>query len=137
MIAFIDEHRGAHGGEPICKLLPIAPSTYRAHAAARRDPGKLSARVRRDAALGEDIRRVFEESFSVYGARKVWRQLQRERQDVARCTVERLMRSLGLQGRRAPIPTKAPVCNGIMPPGDSGIMAPPFNGMSPPGRRVR
>jgi transposase InsO family protein len=66
--------------------------------AARRDPGKLSARARRDDALGEDIRRVFSENFSVYGARKVWRQLRREGIDVARCTVERLMRRMGLQG---------------------------------------
>ena len=98
MIAFIDENRERYGVEPICKVLPIAPSTYRAHAAARRDPSKRSARARRDAGLAETIRRVFTENFSVYGARKVWRQLRREGKDVARCTVERLMRGLGLQG---------------------------------------
>jgi putative transposase len=98
MIGFIDENRGSYGVEPICKVLPIAPSTYRAHAAARRDPNRLSARARRDAALGEEIRRVFLENFSVYGARKVWRQLRREGEDVARCTVERIMRRVGLQG---------------------------------------
>jgi putative transposase len=98
MIAFIDDHRGAHGVEPICKVLPIAPSTYHAHVAKRRDPAKLSARARQDAALRIDIRRVFEENFRVYGVRKVWRQLKREGFDVARCTVSRLMRDMGLQG---------------------------------------
>jgi transposase InsO family protein len=98
MIAFIDDHREVHGVEPICKVLPIAPSTYWAHAAARRDPGRLSPRARRDAALCEQIRRVYAENFSVYGARKIWRQLRREGEDAARCTVERLMRSMGLKG---------------------------------------
>src|SRR5438270_14039946 len=96
MIAFIDDHRGAHGVEPICKVLPIAPSTYHAHVANRRDPAKLSARARQDAALKIDIRRVFEENFRVYGVRKVWRQLKREGFDVARCTVSRLMHDMGL-----------------------------------------
>ena len=63
MIAFIDDHREAHGVEPICKVLPIAPSTYHAHAAKRADPGKLSARAQRDADLKPQIRRVFEENF--------------------------------------------------------------------------
>ena len=105
MIAFIDDHRGAHGVEPICKVLPIAPSTYHAHAAKRRDPAKLSARARQDAALKIEVRRVFDQNFSVYGVRKVWRQLRREGFDVARCTVSRLMRDMGLQGalrRRTP-----------------------------------
>jgi putative transposase len=98
MIAFIDDHRGAHGVEPICKVLPIAPSTYHAHVAKRRDPAKLSPRARQDAALKIEVRRVFDENFSVYGVRKVWRQLKREGFDVARCTVSRLMRDMGLQG---------------------------------------
>jgi transposase InsO family protein len=98
MIAFIDDHREAHGVEPICKVLPIAPSTYHAHAAKRRDPAKLSGRARQDAALKIEVRRVFEENFRVYGARKVWRQLKREGFDVARCTVSRLMRDMALQG---------------------------------------
>ncbi|QHP66022.1 IS3 family transposase [Bradyrhizobium sp. LCT2] len=98
MIAFIDDHRGAHGVEPICKVLPIAPSTYHAHVAKRRDPAKLSVRAKQDARLKIEVRRVFEENFSVYGARKVWRQLKREGFDVARCTVSRLMRDMGLQG---------------------------------------
>ena len=84
MIAFIDDHRGAHGVEPICKVLPIAPSTYHAHVAKRRDPAKLSARARQDAALKIEVRRVFDQNFSVYGVRKVWRQLKREGFDVAR-----------------------------------------------------
>ena len=98
MSAFIDDHRGAHGVEPICKVLPIAPSTYHAHAARRADPEKLSARAKRDMVLKPEIARVFAENFEVYGVRKVWRQLQRESFAVARCTVERLMRGMGLQG---------------------------------------
>jgi transposase InsO family protein len=98
MIAFIDEHRAIHGVEPICRVLPIAPSTYHAHAARRADPGKLPARAQRDAALQIEIGRVYEENFRVYGVRKVWRQLLREGSAVARCTVARLMRTMGLQG---------------------------------------
>jgi putative transposase len=98
MIAFIDDHREAYGVEPICRVLPIAPSTYRAHAARRRDPGTAPARVRRDAVLRGKIRGVFDSNFQVYGVRKVWRQLRREGEDVARCTVARLMRDMGLQG---------------------------------------
>jgi putative transposase len=98
MIAFIDEHRARHGVEPICRVLPIAPSTYHAHAARRADPGKLPARAQRDVTLRTEIRRVYEENFRVYGVRKVWRQLLREGIAVARCTVARLMRTMGLQG---------------------------------------
>jgi putative transposase len=98
MIAFIDDHRQAHGVEPICKVLQIAPSTYHAHAARRRDPARHCSRSRRDATLMPEISRVFEENFRVYGVRKVWRQLLREGHAVARCTVIRLMRSMGLQG---------------------------------------
>ena len=98
MIAFIDDHRALYGVEPICKVLPIAPSTYRAHAARRADPGRLPARVKRDAALMAEIRRVYEANFRVYGVRKVWRQLARDGIVVARCTVARLMRSMGLAG---------------------------------------
>ena len=107
MIAFIDDHRGAYGVEPICKVLPIAPSTYRAHAAKRSDPAKLSARAKQDAIRKIEIRRVFAENFDVYGVRKVWWQLRREGEDIARCTVERLMRSMGLQGviRGKPVKT--------------------------------
>ena len=107
MIAFIDDHREAHGVEPICKVLPIAPSTYHDHVAKRVDPAKLSSRARRDAALQAEITRVFEANFRVYGVRKVWRQLRREGLDVARCTVARLMRTMGLEGiiRGKPIRT--------------------------------
>ena len=98
MIAFIDDHRAAYGVEPICRVLPIAPSTYHAHAARRVDRGKLPARARSDAALRIEIRRVFEANFCVYGVRKVWRQLAREGIAAARCTVARLMRAMGLQG---------------------------------------
>jgi putative transposase len=98
MIAFIDEHRATFGVEPICRLLQIAPSTYYAHVAQRRDPHKGSARSRRDATLSTEIKRLFEANFEVYGVRKVWRQLRREGVRVARCTVERLMRSLGIRG---------------------------------------
>jgi len=98
MIAFIDDHRDVYGVEPICKVLPIAPSTYHDHFARRADPGKLAARTRQDMALKPEIARVFAEHFEVYGARKVWRQMLREGFTIARCTVERLMRDLGLQG---------------------------------------
>ena len=98
MIAFIDDHRGAYGVEPICKVLPIAPSTYYAQVARRADPTKRSARARSDAALTIEIWRVFEGNFQVYGVRKVWRQLRREGFDVARCTVARLMKAMDLQG---------------------------------------
>ena len=107
MIAFIDDHRGEHGVEPICAVLPIAPSTYHSHAARRADPSLLPRRATRDAGLMPLIARVFEENFEVYGVRKVWRQLQREGQEVARCTIERLMQSMGLQGviRGKPVKT--------------------------------
>jgi putative transposase len=95
MIAYIDATRDRFGVEPICQLLPIAPSTY--HAARHRPP---SARRRRDTELKAEIRRVHAEHFGVYGARKLWRQLHREGIAVARCTVERLMGELGLQGVR-------------------------------------
>jgi putative transposase len=98
MIAFINDHRGVYGVEPICKVLPIAPSTYHEHMARRRDPSRLPARARRDSALKREIRRVFDENFAVYGARKVWHQMNREGIRVARCTVERLMQTMGLAG---------------------------------------
>ena len=107
MIAFIDDHREAHGVEPICKVLPIAPSTYHAHVAKRRR--SRPAVGAGEAGCGPEARdaRVFEENFGVYGVRKVWRQLQREGFDVARCTVARLMRQMGLEGviRGKPIRT--------------------------------
>jgi hypothetical protein len=94
MIAFIDDHRAAHGIEPICRVLPIAPSTYHDHAAKRADPSRLSARARRDAGLQTDIKRVWDANFPVYGVRKVWRQLQREAIAAPRCQVARLITSI-------------------------------------------
>ena len=98
MIAFIDEHRAAYGVEPICRVLPIAPSTYHEHAARRADPSRMPDRTKRDAELRQKVQRVFEESLRVYGVRKVWRQLRRKGVPVARCTVARLMRDMGLAG---------------------------------------
>jgi putative transposase len=98
MISFIDDHRGAYGIEPICAVVPIAPSTYYEHKAREANPSRVSTRAQRDAVLRREIRRVWDENFEVYGVRKVWKQLRREGFAVARCTVARLMRELGLQG---------------------------------------
>ena len=98
MISFVDAYRDKHGVEPICRVIKIAPSTYHAYAHRRAHPQAAPARVQRDATLKPEIERVFNENFGVYGARKVWRQLLREGFDVARCTVERLMKVMGLQG---------------------------------------
>lgn len=110
MVAFIDEYRDEHGVEPICAHLPIAPSTYRKHRAWRASPELRPDRAKRDEKLRPEIKRVYEENFRVYGARKIWRQLLREEVPVARCTVERLMRELGIQGvvrgRKAPKTTQ-------------------------------
>ncbi|WP_409945781.1 IS3 family transposase [Rubrivirga sp. S365] len=98
MITFIDDHREAYGVEPICKVLPIAPSTYYAAKARQSDPALRSARSQSDEALRAEIQRVWDENRSVYGAKKVWKQLKREGFVVARCTVARLMRTMGLRG---------------------------------------
>jgi putative transposase len=98
MVSFIDAERAQYGVEPICSVLPIAPSVYYEMKAREEDPGRLPARAQRDAVLRESIRRVWDENRQLYGARKVWRQLRREGVVVARCTVERLMRKMGLQG---------------------------------------
>ena len=98
MMAFIDENRDEYGVEPICDVLPIAPSTYYEHRARQLDPERRPERAKRDERLSAEIHRVGHENFSVYGAEKVWRQLRREEIDVARCTVERLMRVNGLRG---------------------------------------
>ena len=98
MVRFIDEYRDTYGVEPICEVLPIAPSTYYDHARKRRSPELRSKRAQRDAFLKAEIQRVWDASDGLYGVRKVWRQLLREGQDVARCTVVRLMRELGLSG---------------------------------------
>jgi len=98
MKRFVDTHCDAHGVEPICKVLPIAPSTYYRHAAQVADPERRSARAKRDEALSGQIRRVWDDNFQVYGARKVWRQLRRDGEQSARCSVERLMHRMGLRG---------------------------------------
>ena len=99
MVRYINDYRERFGVEPICAVLPIAPSTYFRVRALQHDQGKRSARAKRDDALRVLIRRVYEESFGgVYGPRKVWKQLRREGHNVARCTVERLMREMGLAG---------------------------------------
>lgn len=115
MMAFIDDHRDVYGVEPICRVLPIAPSTYHEHAARKRDPSRRPARDRRDAELSEEIRRVFEANFGVYGVRKVWRQMKREGIDVARCTVARLMRRMGLKGVIRGKPVKTTVSDKATP----------------------
>ena len=97
-MSFIDEHRKVYGVGPMCAVLPIAPSTYYEQKARQADPERVPKRIQRDRQLGVEIRRVWEENYCLYGARKVWRQLKREGITVARCTVERLMRSMGLQG---------------------------------------
>ena len=98
MVAFIDDYRETYGVEPICRVLPIAPSTYYEQKARQADSSRLPPRLVRDTRLREEIERVWKENRSVYGARKVWLQLKREDFVVARCTVERLMRQMGLQG---------------------------------------
>jgi putative transposase len=98
--AFVDEHRGRFGIEPICKVLQFAPSAYRRHVARQRDPALISRRAQRDSELMPQVRRIWNANMQVYGADKVWRQMNREGIRVARCTVERLMRSMGLQGVR-------------------------------------
>ena len=98
MVAFIDTHRATYGVEPICAVLPIAPSTYYEHKARAADPTRRSARAQRDDALRPEIQRVWDDNRGVYGVRKVWKQLDREGVPVARCTVARLMTDLGLEG---------------------------------------
>ena len=98
MVDYIDQHRGIHGVEPICRQLPIAPATYYEHKAKQREPERRSRRVIRDEDLTPEVRRVWDENFQVYGVRKVWHPLHREDVSVARCTVARLMRAQGLRG---------------------------------------
>jgi len=99
-VIFIDQNRSEYGVEPICKVLPIAPSTYYRSKHLQRHPEQRSARIQRDESMEVDIRRVWQENRCVYGARKVWKQLNRETIEVARCTIERLMQRLGIQGVR-------------------------------------
>ena len=98
MVTFIDQHRATYGVEPICAVLPIAPSTYFVHKAQQAAPTTRSKRRQRDDELRAAIQRVWDDNDQVYGPRKVWKQLRREGHHVARCTVERLMRAMGLRG---------------------------------------
>ena len=98
MVTYVDEHKGRFGVEPICKVLRIAPSTYYTHQSLRHAPERRSARAQRDDDLKLEIQRIWDDNFRVYGVRKVWCQLKREGHVVARCTVARLMRELGLRG---------------------------------------
>lgn len=98
MTSFVDEHRSQYGVEPICAMLPIAPSTYYEHKARQADPSRLPPRKQRDIVLRGEIRRVHAENFDVYGQDKTWKQLKREKIVAARCTVERLMREMELRG---------------------------------------
>ena len=111
-----EDHRGDHGVEPICRVLPIAPATFYDHLAKRANPLRLSDRAKRDEELKPEIERVFEANLSVYGVRKIWHQMRREGFDVARCTVARLMKDIGIEGvirgkkPRTTIPDKALPC---------------------------
>lgn len=98
MVAFIDEHREQYGVEPICEVLPIAPATYYEQRKRKLNPERLPARAKRDEKLKVEILRTWKENFCVYGAKKTWQQLNRQGIPVARCTIERLMRDLGLRG---------------------------------------
>src|SRR5690606_37558558 len=112
----IDEHRDTFGVEPICRVLQVAPSGYRRHAARQRNPALRCRRDQRDTTLMPEVQRVWDANLQVYGADKVWRQMNREGVAVARCTVERLMRRLQLQGARrgkvirTTVPDKAAAC---------------------------
>jgi putative transposase len=119
MVAFIDAHRETYGVEPICAVLPIAPSTYYEHKARAADATRVPRRTQRDRVLCEDIARVWPANHRAYGAKKVWKQLQRERLVVARCTVARLMRVLGLRGvvRGRRVVTTVPDAQAV-PPSD-------------------
>ena len=98
MISFIEDHRADHGVEPICRVLPIAPSSFYAHAAIARDRDLASDRAKKDALDSKKIKDAFNDSGKRYGARKIWHELRRNKYDIARCTVERLMKAMGIQG---------------------------------------
>ena len=100
MKAYIDRYRDTYGVEPICKVLQIAPSCYWRHAAQMREPALRCDRAKHDDELIPQIQRVWHANMQVYGADKVWKQMNREGIAVARCTIERLMRRLGLRGVR-------------------------------------
>jgi len=115
MSVFIDAHREVHGVEPICRVLPIAPSTYYAREMVRKHPERASRRAKRDGVLRPEVERVWKANLEVYGVRKVWHQMQREGFDIARCTVARLMKELGLQGVKRGKSVKTTVSNKAEP----------------------
>jgi len=118
IVAFIDDHRKAYGVEPICRVLPIAPSTYFRHKVEQRDPTRRSVRAQHDEVLRAIIRRIWNEHHQVYGPRKVWRQMGRENLRAARCRVRRLMREMGLAGTvrgRAWVTTTQPSPEAVRP----------------------
>jgi putative transposase len=98
MTGFIEEHRAVFGVGPVCKVLPVAPSTYYAKVAVECDPDRASDRARKDVDDREDVNRIHDASGQRYGARKVWHALRREGKNIARCTVERLMKAMEIQG---------------------------------------
>lgn len=100
MIAFIQAHRSHYGVEPMCRVLQIAPSTFYEQQAIARDPSLVSDRAKRDEELRRELLRVWQENRSLYGARKLWHAMKREKISIARCTVERLMRDIGIEGVR-------------------------------------
>jgi transposase InsO family protein len=116
MIRFIDDHRADHGVEPICRVLPIAPATFYDNKAKQADPSRLSDRAKRDEQPKPEIERVFEENLKVYEVRKIWHQMHREAFDIARCTVARLMKDIGIEGvirgkkPKTTVPDKALPC---------------------------
>ncbi len=116
MIQFVEDHRDVHGVEPICRVQPIAPATFYDHLAKRADPSRLSDRAKPDAELKLEIERVFEENLSVQGVCKIRRQMRQKGFDVARCTVARLMKDIGIEGvmrgkkPRTTVPDKALPC---------------------------
>lgn len=119
MVSYIDDHRDRFGVEPICAVLPIAPSTYFRHKEQQADPTRRSTRARRDDELRVEIQRVWDDNHQVYGPRKVWKQLRRDGIDVARCRVRRLMRDMGLAGAvrgRAWVTTTRPDGEAVRPP---------------------
>ena len=115
MRSFVDRHRDTYGVEPICEVLQIAPSGYRRHAAEQRNPSLRCSRAIRDEELIPQIQQVWENNMQVYGVRKVWKQLRREQIQVARCTVERLMKRLGLEGARRGKSIKTTMQNKALP----------------------
>jgi len=98
MTRFIKENRAVFGVGPICRVLPIAPSTYYARAAIMLDPDLASGRAKNDLIDCEAIKRIHGASGKRYSARKVWHALRREGHDIARCTVERPMKFPEIQG---------------------------------------